>query len=112
MQFPGGGGGSVKLAFLPVPRSSLLSLIISTQRLQSSVLLPPWPLEAPERLQSRVQFVFSFYALKPQGGAGKQARIYRSVQGSQQVVKDGDPLLQRFIQIILLWAESEIIPGK
>jgi hypothetical protein len=40
---------------------------------------------APERLPCRVQFVSSFSTLKPEYGAGKQARLfilYRRVHGS------------------------------
>lgn len=34
-----------------------------------------------------VQFVLSFYTLKPQGGVGNQAKFYRSLSGSLQVAK-------------------------
>jgi hypothetical protein len=36
--------------------------------------------DTPERLQSWVQFAYSVYTLKPQGGAVKQVRCYRSYE--------------------------------
>ena len=41
-------------------------------------------MRASESVQSRVQFVFSFYVVKPRGGVGKN---YQHVYGSRQVVK-------------------------
>lgn len=68
---------------------------------------------APERLQCSVQFVFLFYALKPQiGWASKRARFYSSLHDSQQVVKGNDLLFQLFLLVILFQTASEVMLGK
>lgn len=78
--------------------------------------MPQWTKTriAPERLQSWVQFIFSFYIKKPQGGTGKQASSYRSVCSNQQVVrgkKKKDSLFQLFLQVILFQVASEVTLG-
>lgn len=44
-------------------------------------------MDSSQRSSLEVQFVSSFYTLKPQGGVGKQAKFYRSLSGSLQVAK-------------------------
>lgn len=56
----------------------------------------------PERLHYQVQFIFSLYSLKPQGGPG-------SVSGDQQAVKGKDPSSQPFLQVVLFQAASGVM---
>lgn len=44
-------------------------------------------MDSSQHSSLEVQFVSSFYTLKPQGGVGKQAKFYRSLSGSLQVAK-------------------------
>ena len=43
---------------------------------------------------------------------GKQARFYRSICGSQQVVKGSDSLSQLFLQATLFQVAGEVMLGK
>lgn len=63
----------------------------------------------PERLHYQVQFIFLLYSLKPQGGPGKQERLYRSLSGDQQAVKGKDPSFQPFLQVILFQVAGEVM---
>lgn len=67
---------------------------------------------APERPPSWVQFVVSFYTLKPQRGWSSKQDFTEASGGSQQVVKGNHPLRQLFCQVILFQVASEVMLVK
>jgi hypothetical protein len=66
---------------------------------------------APERLQSWIQFAFSFYIRRPKWDR-QTSNILQSVCCSQQVVKGNNPLFQLFLHVIIFQVASDIMLGK
>lgn len=78
-----------------------------------STLTPvSWKREMLPGVSPERSTVFSFHTLKPQGRVDKQAGLYRSTHGDQQVTKGKDLLFQLFLQVILFQVTNEVMLGK